>query len=58
MIRVPAAVLTEFASEVVASLGAPAHVADCVGMTLVNADLSGHRSHGNSIASGVRDESR
>jgi uncharacterized oxidoreductase len=46
MPTIPAAALTEFASNIVRATGADADVADEVGRHLVRSNLSGHDSHG------------
>lgn len=46
MVRVPVAEVERFTSSVLRELGTPADVAEMVAESLVEADLSGHHSHG------------
>ncbi len=44
--RIPAPDLTAFVIALAEKLGTPSDIAEVVASTLVNADLSGHTSHG------------
>mgnify|MGYP001992339797 CR=1 FL=1 len=44
--RIPASELTDFVLALVEKLGTPPDIAQVVARTLVNADLTGHTSHG------------